>query len=66
MDEKQLLIDAIYGCGFRSMQTAIKMTEIGLARFVGNQWNEEWAWNKSELQKLSIGKLEAIYAYITT
>lgn len=59
--DKQVLIDALCGKGFISMQFAIDMTNAGLAKFTGNQWNEDWVWDRSELQKLSVEQLESLY-----
>ena len=59
--EKQILVDAILGKGFRSMQFAIDMTNAGLAKFTGNQWNEKWDWKKEELLKLPIDQLAVLY-----
>jgi len=59
--DKAILVDAICGKGFRSIEFAIDMEKTGLARFTGDQWNPDWDWNKGELQKLSIEQLEALY-----
>jgi len=30
-------------------------------KFIGNQWNEDWEWDRSKLEKLSEGELYSIY-----
>ena len=59
--DNQMLINAICGKGFSSMDIACHYEKIGLARFSGNQWNESWEWNRIELEKLDIEKLKDIY-----
>jgi hypothetical protein len=63
--DKELLIDAIVGAGFPTMEFAIQMEKSGLARFSGNQWNEDWEWRRDALNKLDNNfLLEMIYAKI--
>lgn len=58
---KELLVDAICGKGFKSQEFATSMTEVGLATYIGNQWNEKWEWNKKELKELPFSALEDLY-----
>ena len=55
------IIDAICGKGFGSMERAIKYEKMGFARFCGNQWNEDWEWDREMLRKLTPEVLEDIY-----
>ena len=59
--QKVILVDAVMGAGFPSMDFADEMTKRGLARFTGNQWNEEWRWNRDSLEKLSDIGLLTLY-----
>lgn len=52
--DRQLYLDAIFGCG---CPRGGKYTT-----FTGNQWNEDWEWNKKEVQKMSTAKLKRFYA----
>jgi hypothetical protein len=58
---KQLLIDGIVGKNFLSYEDAVKYERLGLARFSGNQWNEDWDWLKERLEKLTEEELITIY-----
>ena len=58
---KELLVDAIYGSGFASIDQADAMTKVGLAEFCGNQWNEDWQWLKDKLIELDEAELTEIY-----
>jgi hypothetical protein len=58
-----MLIDAIAGIGFPvPMNVASGIERIGLAKNVGNQWNEEWRWDRAALEKESLTHLEELYA----
>jgi len=59
--DKELLVNAVIGRGFRSMEHASEMTKLGLAEFSGNQWNPDWKWIREELDKLSMEELEKVY-----
>jgi hypothetical protein len=59
--DKQILIDAIIGKGFSTMQDAMNMANQGLAKFYGDQNNEEWKWNRSKLNELPEEDLENLY-----
>jgi len=61
MSNKTLLIDAIIGKGFSTIDYAIKMEKAGLAYFTGNQWNEKWNWNKFKLEDMTEEELKNIY-----
>jgi hypothetical protein len=64
-EEKDLLIDAIYGRGVCGGYTfALDMEKRRLAKFTGNQWNENWDWDKYELSKLPIEELKSLYLTI--
>lgn len=54
---KRFLIDAIVGgCG-------IPMGGINehLTPFTGNQWNEDWSWNRKALEEMDMENLEELY-----
>ena len=59
---KRKLVDAVCGCPLGSMRASIEFTNRGLARFTGNQWNADWAWERKGLEALDIKQLEALYA----
>ena len=58
---KQMVILAIMGLGFHSIERACQYVKAGLAENTGNQWNYSWAWKREELSKLSMGELLEIY-----
>ena len=59
--EKQMLVDAICGRGFLSYGDADHYVEQGMAKFTGNQWNENWDWIAAKLHALSNIELKEIY-----
>lgn len=59
--DRLMLIHAIVGCGFGTWRFAEEMTQRGLARFTGNQWNEDWEWERGGLERLSDQELEELY-----
>lgn len=61
--DKNLIIDAIIGKGFYHINGyhPNDFADVGLAVFTGNQWNEDWEWNKEELKQLSTEELNSIY-----
>lgn len=63
---KDIIIDAIAGKGFAHLlgYTPNDMVSVGLANFTGNQWNENWEWNKTELKQLTIEELNNLYVGI--
>ena len=65
LDKRELLINAISGAGFPSMDFAIQEERCGLAHFTGNQMNPKWEWNRETLRGLKIESLETIYDTIT-
>lgn len=60
--KKTMLVDLIISYGFKSLQHAREMTKAGLANFYGDEWGEEWNWNRAELLKLDLEQLKAVYA----
>lgn len=45
----------------KSMEECIKLTEIKLMKFTGNQWNENWSWDCEALNNLPEEALLNIY-----
>lgn len=62
---RQMVIHAIMGAGFPSMQMADEYTKLKLAKFTGNQWNENWDWDSDALSKLTNLELATIYSRVT-
>lgn len=60
MKDTSLLVDAIIGRGFGSMEFANQAVNFGLARFTGNQWNEDWEWDRRTLSQLGEDELIAL------
>lgn len=58
---ERILVDAIIGRGFKTVEHAETMRVLGLARFTGNQWNPDWEWVRAALEKQSLENLVAIY-----
>jgi hypothetical protein len=56
-----LFVNSIIGSGFKTQEFAVQMTERGLARFIGNQHNEAWAWIREEVEKLSAEDVRTLY-----
>lgn len=46
------------------MEFADKAEKSKLARFTGNQWNERWEWDRTELGKATDEVLELLYTTI--
>lgn len=44
-----------------SMSECCEYTDKGLMSFTGNQWNENWSWDKSKLMEMSDKKLLNLY-----
>jgi hypothetical protein len=61
---RHLVIDGICGTPLSNMAFAVGMEKRGLAKFAGNQWNEEWAWSREALGKLALEDLYALYSEI--
>ena len=59
---KDVLLDALRGHGFSSVEFADRMVKKGLARFSGNQWNEDWRLETDQLIKLETKDLVALYS----
>lgn len=62
--DKSVLVNAIYGAGFPSMQHAVMAEREGYARFTGNQHNEEWQWDRDRLRHMADADLKALYGAI--
>lgn len=58
---KEVLIDAIVGVGFPSINVAMKAVKAELARFTGNQHNESWEWRRDMLAQAHIDDLHDLY-----
>lgn len=56
-----LLVDAICGVGFPSCVLAQECERVGMATFVGNQWNEQWLWDRKALLRLTPEVLQELY-----
>jgi len=61
-----MLVDAICGVGLRTISYACKMERSHLAMFTGNQWNEEWEWDRERLEEMNIKELEDLYKQATS
>lgn len=61
LPDTQMLIDAIVGRCFTSYGEADHYVKVGLAKFTGNQHNEEWRWRRDALEKLGYDLLLRIY-----
>jgi hypothetical protein len=59
--DKELLVNAICGKGFFGHRDAIHFENQKVARFCGNQHNEDWCWLSDQLNLLSMWKLTEIY-----
>lgn len=58
---KEDLIAMLKGAKNMSITTAMELEKKGLMKFTGNQWNENWDWVDSELQKMSDEQLYNLY-----
>jgi len=58
---KEIFIDAICGAGFNNIGSAMDMQNKGYAIFTGNQHNEDWAWDRKALNRLTTEVLVEIY-----
>lgn len=56
-----MLVDAICGAGFPSMEYAQQATSAGFARYTGNQWNPDWEWDRKQLETFNKHELQVIY-----
>lgn len=65
IDQKKLLIDAIMSHEPVNQMDCVKLTELGFMRFTGNQWNEEWSWNRDKLETLDEETLTRVYEDFT-
>lgn len=62
---KQMLIDAICGAGFQSIEMAKAIEAAGHAIFVGTEDNPRWVWNRDKLRDYGIDELAGLYMEIT-
>lgn len=60
-DTRVMFLDAIMGVQVGSMRHADYFTKKGLMVFSGNQWNEDWKWNRLGLMKLTTEQLRKFY-----
>jgi len=58
---KQLLIDAIVGADFPTIEIAVQAQKAGLARYTGTQHSESWAWIRSKLDEQTEEFLQTLY-----
>lgn len=64
---RMLFVDAIVGVGFPGpYEVAERATRGGLARFTGNQHNEEWTWDRPALESLALETLQTLYVSLKT
>ena len=61
MIDKGIMINAIVGRGFKSMDEADYYTRGGLAHYTGDQHNPEWSWDRVKLSELPMDVLQEIY-----
>lgn len=61
---KKMLVDAISGYKFNSIELGNKMQKRGLAEYTGNQWNPEWGWIKDRLLSLELNDLVGLYNWL--
>ena len=63
---KKDLINLLIGAK-RDLDTdmCLRLTAAGLMRQTGNQWNEDWDWNRSELDKMPEKELTDLYLTIS-
>jgi hypothetical protein len=44
-----------------NMDKTLELQKQGLMEFTGNQWNEDWDWNRTALNKLNEKQLLELY-----
>lgn len=54
------IVNMIVGIGLPTTEIALAASSANLATFTGNQWNEDWAWDRAALSKLPVGTLIAL------
>lgn len=64
--DKDDIINSIVGLKFKTLNFAINMEKAGLAKFTGNQWNENWDWKREALNELSRDELYGMYRVMKT
>lgn len=60
--DREMLIDAIMGAQY-SMESFHHMTQAGLAKFTGNQWNEAWSKDRAAISLLTDEQLVGLYSH---
>jgi len=58
---KEDLINLLSSVKPDSMQECDDYTKKGLMIFSGNQWNEDWSWDRSNLSKMAEHQLYTLY-----
>jgi len=58
---KTLLVDSIILRGVADVRLCVTLTKRGFMEFCGNQWNEDWRWKRTELERLSEETLNKVY-----
>ncbi len=58
---KEMLIDAIVGAGFVSLEHGMLAERMGHATYTGNQHNPDFQWNRVALRQLSDEGLQEMY-----
>lgn len=58
---RMLFVDAIVGVGFPHYRIGADAVRGGLARFIGGQHDETWAWERAALEELDVSTLQELY-----
>ena len=58
------IVEAICRRGCGDMQTCDDLTKMGLMRFSGNQWNEDWDFVREKVEKLSDEKKKVLWELV--
>ncbi len=62
MDQfKEMIIDAIVGAGFVSLDHGMLAERMGHASYIGNMGHPTWSWNRPALRQLSNEGLQEMY-----
>lgn len=61
---KEIMVFAVAGAGFHSLEFALWAANEGLAKSTGNQWNESFEWIPEKLGALTIESLLQIFREI--
>ena len=54
------IVNMIVGIGLPTVEIALAASSAKLAHFTGNQWDENWVWDRTALDKLPVGTLIAL------